>query len=84
MVFTQREHFNILDNNEFIMVFMENSPIDEIPNVLFIAFGEIHQGLGVSIWGLPQPLSVRILSNTLEDCFHSSCKFRNSFLGLFR
>lgn len=65
------------------MVFMENSPIDEIPNVLFIAFGEIHQCLGVSFWGLPQAFSVRIFSNTLENCFHSSCKLGDSFLGLF-
>lgn len=53
MVFTQREHLNILNNNQLIVVFVEDCAIDEIPDVLFVPLCEIHHGFGVSLWRLP-------------------------------
>lgn len=53
VVFTQREHLDILDNNQLIMIFVEDCGIDKIPDVFFVSLCEIHHGLGVSFWCLP-------------------------------
>lgn len=41
MVFTQREDFNIFHNNQFVMVLVEDSTIDKISHILFIALGKV-------------------------------------------
>lgn len=41
MMFTQRENLNVLHDDQFIVIFVENGTIDQIPNILLVALGEI-------------------------------------------
>lgn len=81
-MFTQGKHLNILDNNEFVVVLVENGAIDEVPDILFVTLGEIHHGLGVTLWCLPQSFSFWVFSNALEDCSYSACKLLYPFFHL--
>lgn len=83
MMLTQREHLDVLDNDKFIMVLMEDRPIDQISHVLLVTFGEIEHSLGVSLGGFAQTFSLRILSNALQDRPHSSGQFLNPLFRLF-
>lgn len=48
MMLAQTEHLNVLHDNQLIMVLMENSPVDQIPHVLFITLGEEEHSLCIS------------------------------------
>lgn len=40
MMLAEREHLNILYYDQFIMIFMKHSAIDQISNILLITLGE--------------------------------------------
>ena len=82
MVFTQRIHLDILDNNQLIMVLVEDRAIDQVPHVLLITLGEIEHRLCVPGRSLPKPFSLRILPDTLEDCLYGPRQFLDPLLGL--
>lgn len=83
MVLAQREHLDILDNHQLVMILMEDRTIDKIPYILLIALGKVEHGLGISLWGLAQALSFRVLSDTLQNRPNSSCELLNALLCLF-
>jgi len=39
---------------------------------LLVSLGEEHERLGVSLRGLEQPFTVRVLPNTVQDGLHGS------------
>lgn len=82
MMLTQGEHLDILYNNQFIVVFVENSPIYQVSHVLFIALSEKEHSFGVPLRGLSEALSLWILANAFENGPHSPCKFLYSLLSL--
>lgn len=41
MMFTQRENLNVLHNDQFIVIFVENGAIDQVSNILLVALGKI-------------------------------------------
>lgn len=41
MVLTQRKDLDVFDNDKLIMVFVKNSSIDQITDVLLISFGKV-------------------------------------------
>lgn len=67
MVLAKRKHFDILDNDEFVVVLMEHSPIDNIKKILFVALGEEQHGFGVSFRGLQKTLAIRIFAQAFEN-----------------
>lgn len=72
MVLAQREHLDILDDNQLIVIFMENSTVDEIPNILLVSLCEVKHSLGVSLGRLPQSFSLRVLSDAFQNSSHST------------
>lgn len=80
MVFTEREHLNVFDNDQLVVIFMEDCTIDEISHIFFIAFGKEHQRLGITLGGLADPLPLRILADAFEN---SPDGTRQSFQPLF-
>lgn len=83
-MFAEGKHLNILNNNQLIMVLMENCSINKIPDIFFVAFGEVEHSLGISLRGLPQALSLWVLSNAFKYSSYSTCKFLNALFSLLR
>lgn len=84
VVFTHREDIDVLDNDQLIVVLVENSVVDQVPNILLVALGEIEHGLGISHGGLTKSFSFRVLADTFQDCADSSGHLLKSLLGLLR
>lgn len=84
VMLTQREDFDVLHNDQLIVVFVENSPIDQVSHVLFIALCEKEHSSGVSFRGGSETLSLWILANAFENGPHSSCQFLYSLFRLLR
>lgn len=40
MVFTKTENLDILNNDHFIVTFVKDGIVDNVPNILLIALGE--------------------------------------------
>lgn len=74
VVFAEGENFNIFDDDQLIVVFVENCAINEVSHVLFITFGEKHKGFGITFGGMEEAFSGRIFANTLENRADSSRK----------
>lgn len=83
-MFTQRIHLDILDNNQFVMVLVKDSAIDQVAHVLLVTLGEIEHRLCVPFRRLPQPFSLRILPDTLENCLYGPRQFLDPLLSLLR
>jgi hypothetical protein len=83
VVFAQTEYLNILDDDEFVVVFVENCAVNEVSHILFVALGEIHQGLGVAFGSFPQPFALGIFADAFEDGTDSVGEFFETGLGLF-
>lgn len=81
---TQREDFNVFDNDKFIVVFVENSTIDKVPDIFLIAFGEIHHGIGIPFRCPSQSFSFWVFPNALKNSSDSLRKLLNSLFCLFR
>ena len=84
VVFAKRENVDILDNDQLVVVLVEDGAVDQVPNVLLIALGEVEHGLGISLWGLAKTFSLGILSDTFKNGPDSSGQLLNSLVGLLR
>lgn len=67
MVFAHREDFNILDNDQLVVTFVEYSIIDDIPHILLVTLSEEEEGFRVSLWSRFETFSVWVFSYTLEN-----------------
>lgn len=68
MVLAQGENFNVLDNDELVMIFVEYSAVDDVAKILLIAFREEHHGFCISLWCVMQAFPIWIFSYTFEQC----------------
>jgi hypothetical protein len=84
VVFTQRENFDILHNDQLVMVLVENGTIDQIPDILFVALGEVEHSLGITLRGFTETLTLWVFTNTLQNCSHGTGKLLNSGFVLLR
>ena len=75
VMFTQRENLNVLDDYELIVVLVEHCTIDQIPDVLLVAFGEEKHSLCKPIRRPSKAFSLRIFANALEYGSNSACQF---------
>ena len=71
MVFAQREDLDIFDNHELIMIFVEDCSVDQVTDVLLIAFGEVKHGFCIALRRPSQTLSVRIFTYTFQNSRYS-------------
>lgn len=72
VVLAQRKYLNVSYNHQFVVVFMKDGSIDNIPQVLLVTFGEEEQRLCVPLGCVQQALAIRILAQTLEHCPYSA------------
>lgn len=63
----QRENLNIFDNDKLIVIFVKDSSINQITDVLFIAFGKVKHGFCIALGRPSQTFSVWIFSYTFQD-----------------
>ena len=84
MMLAQRKDLDIFDNDELIMIFVEDSPIDQIPDVLLIAFRKVEHGFCIALRRPSQTLPGWVLSYTLQDGRYSSFQSLQPFLRLLR
>ena len=61
------EDLDILDNDHLAVPLVEDGVVDNVLDVLLVALGEEHEGLGVALGGGQEALPVRVLSDALED-----------------
>lgn len=84
MVLAKRKNVNVLDNDQLVMVLVEDGAVDQVPNVLLVALGEVQHGLGISLGGLTKTFSLGVLSDTFKNGSDSSGQLLNSLVGLLR
>ena len=82
MVLAQRENFNVLDDDQLVMILVEDGAVDNLAQVLLISLCEKQQRLCVAIRCVQQPLPVWVLSNALEDGSHGAGQLRQTLLLL--
>lgn len=70
-MFAHREDVNILDDDQLIVVLVEDSIVDQVPNILLVALSEIEHGFGIPQGGLAKSFSFRILADAFQDCADS-------------
>jgi hypothetical protein len=84
VVFAKRIDVNVLDNDQLIVILVEDSAVDQVPNILLVTLGEVKHGLGVSLGCLTKPFSLRILADAFENRADSSGQLLKSLFGLLR
>ena len=83
-MFAQREDLDIFDNDELIVIFVEHSSINQITNVLLIAFSKVEHGFCITLRRPSQTLSVWIFSDAFQDGRYSSFQSLQSLFSLLR
>jgi hypothetical protein len=66
MVLAKREYLNVSHNDKLVMVLVEDSAVDNVAQVLFVALGEEEQRLCIALWSIQQSLAIWIFTQTLE------------------
>lgn len=67
VMLAQREDLNILNNDKLIVIFVEDSSINQITDVLFIAFSKVKHGFCIALRRPSKTLSVWIFPYTFQD-----------------
>ena len=70
MMLAKRENLNVLDNDELVVVLVKHRPVDNVPNVLFVALCKIQHCLGISFRRAADAFSVRVFTDTLQNGSH--------------
>lgn len=72
VVLAQRKYLNVSYNHQFIVVFVKDGSVDDIPQVLLVTLGEEEQCLCVPLGCVQQTLTIWILAQTLKHCPYSA------------
>jgi len=62
VVFAEGEDFDVANDNELVVVFVKDGTVDQVTDVFFIAFGEVHESFGVAKGCFGQTLTVGIFT----------------------
>lgn len=69
-MFAHAEDLNVLDNDHFVMSFVEDGIIDNIFHVLLVAFGEEEHSFRIARRSVQDTLSVWVFAYAFEDGPH--------------
>lgn len=72
MMLTHGKDFDVLDNDEFVVILMEDRIVHYVPDILLISLGEEQQCFGISFRCRKKSLAIRIFANALKNCSNSS------------
>jgi uncharacterized protein (DUF1684 family) len=67
----ETEDLDILYDDKLIVVFVKDGTINNVSQVLLVAFGKVHHGFRITLGRAMKTLSFRVFSDTLEqgtDC----------------
>ena len=77
MMLAQGEYINILDNNQFIMVLMEDRAVDKVPHVLLVSLGKVEHSFRIPVRCFSETLPIGVFTKTFKDCPHSPRELLN-------
>lgn len=55
-------------HTELVVVLFEDGVVDNLLEILFVAFGKVEHGLCVPQRSVTETLAVRVLANAFENC----------------
>lgn len=67
----ETEDLDVLYDDELIVIFVEDSAINNVPQILFVTFGEVHHSLCIALRRTMKALSFWVFSNAFKqstDC----------------
>lgn len=64
----ETEDFDVLYDDEFVVIFVKDSAINNVPQILFVAFGEVHHSLCITLRRAVKALSFWVFSDAFEQC----------------
>lgn len=70
-MFAKTEDLDVLYNDKLIVILVEDSAVNNVPQVLLVALGKVHHSFCITFGGTMKTFSFWVLSNTLEqrtDC----------------
>lgn len=65
------------------MIFVEDSPVDQVPHILLVSLSKVKHSFGVALGGLAKALAFGIFSNTLQNCPYGTCKLLHTLFIFF-
>ena len=83
MVLAKTEDLNVLYDNELIVILVEDSAVDNVPQVLLVALGKVHHSFCITLRGTVKTLSFWVLADTLEQSTDCSGELLLTGCGLF-
>lgn len=76
-MFAEGEDGNVLYDDHFIAVLVEDGSIHNFFDLVLVTLGEMENSLCVSLWGVPKAFAVWILANTFNDGSRGTGKVLN-------
>lgn len=67
-MFAKTEDFDVLYDDELIVVFVEDSAINNVPQIFFVAFGEVHHSLCITLRRAMKAFSFWVFSDAFKQC----------------
>jgi hypothetical protein len=83
MVLAKTENLNVLYDDELVVIFVEDSAVNNVPQVLLVALGKVHHSFCITLRSTMETLSFRVFSNTLEQSTDCSGELFLTGCGLF-
>ena len=84
VMLAERKGLDVLDDDQFVVVFMEDGAVDQVTHIFLVAFGEVHQRFCITLRGIAESFAVRVFAYALEDCAHGGGEFVEAGLRLER
>jgi hypothetical protein len=84
MVFAEGKDFNVFDDDQLVVVFVEDGAVDNVAQVLLVTLGEEEHGLGIALGRAQQPFALRVLADALEDGLHGAGQLLQALVILRR
>lgn len=67
-MFAETENLNVLYDDKLVVILVEDSAINNVPQILFVAFGEVHHSLCITLRRAMKAFSFWVFSDTFEQC----------------
>jgi hypothetical protein len=83
VMLAETEDLDILYDDKLIVIFMKDGAVNNVSQVLLVAFGKVHHSFCITFGGAVKTLSFRVLSDALEQGTDCSRELLYAGCGLF-
>jgi hypothetical protein len=59
VMLAETENLNVLHDDELIVIFVEDGAVNNVSQVLLVAFGKVHHSFCITFGGAPESFSMR-------------------------